>query len=84
MHSVSLRLRSTSLEFAHPDMLNKSDECDGFDVHRYCGSADVPDQRVRVQSEELERRPIVAVDRGGAHRTLDLHGQAVGKFIAVI
>lgn len=79
-----------ALEFVPLDMLNRNhcsggtDECDWFDVHRYCGSAGVPDQRICVQSEKLEKRPIVAGDRGGAHRALDLHGQAVGEFIAMI
>lgn len=72
------------MEFVHPDMLNRNHECDGLVVHRHRRIAPVPDQRVRVQPEELERRLAMAADRCGIDRVVDLYGQAVSEFIAVI
>ena len=76
--------RPTSLEFVPLDMLNRSDERNRFDVYRHCGGADIPDQRLRVQPEELERWPVLAADRCGGDRPPDLYGQAVGEFVALI
>lgn len=77
-------LCSTSLEFVPLGMLHKDDECQWLDVHRHGGRVDIPDQRVCLQSTELEGRPNMAGDRRGTHRTLNLYGQAVGEFVALI
>lgn len=58
-------------------------ECDGLDVYRDCGRADISDQRLRVQPAKLERRPVMAAGWCGSDRALDLYGQAVGEFAAL-
>lgn len=64
-------------------MLNRDDECKWLDVYRYCRGARVSDQRLRVQSEKLERRFLVAAGWYRINRDVDLHGQAVGELVAL-
>lgn len=65
---------STSLEFVHRHMLNKCDECDGFNVYWDCGGTAISDQRLHVQSEELERRICLVDGRRGIDCPVNLYG----------
>ncbi len=56
----------------------------GSIVYRHCRGADVSDQRLHVQSEKLEGRPLMAAGWNRINRAVDLHGQAVGEFVALI